>query len=88
MPPPRKQRNAGPVPANRRFFLGARPAFDLPLCGNRVRNLLEVFREDQPDGPSRRISAERPLVVLSNAPFEIGACRSDVKASVYTAENV
>ena len=89
MPPTREQCNAGPISRDQCFLFGTGPTFDLPLCGNRISDPVEMLRIDQTDGPApRRKTCEMAFVVFGDATFEIGARGPDVISAVRTVQNV
>src|SRR5215213_1212446 len=59
------------VAADQCFFLGSRPAFDLPFRGDGIGDPLKPFRIYKRDGTVRaRIASEEPGVVFRNTPLQ------------------
>ena len=79
----------GNVTANEGDFFGSAPAFQLALCGNRVRNILELLRENQPDGSSGFcVAAMGTIVVFGHTPLKAPSRGAHVETAIRTFENV
>ena len=61
------------------LLLGARPAFDLPLGGDRIHDAIEVIGIDQDDRSARRcVAAEITRLMLGEADLEVRSRRADI----------
>src|SRR5215213_10593131 len=72
------------------FLLSPRPAFDLPLIGDRIGDAIEMHGIDERHRPAfRRVASEDPLIMLADAGLQVvGPACPDVVAPVDTAKNI
>ena len=80
---------SGNVTANEGCLFGSTPAFQLTLSGDRIGNILELLRENQPDGPSRfRIAAISTIIVFCHSLLKAPTCGADAETAIRTFEDV
>jgi hypothetical protein len=74
------------VATGERFFLGARPAFELTLDSNGIGDVGKMLGSDHRHGQTfQSVSAESAVVVLGQPSLEPETRRADVEAAIGAA---